>query len=85
MQLSTDHILTTHAGSLPRPDDVAQMLYAIIDGKPVDQTALDERVRTAIAEVVARHARLHRRDQRRRTRKVGFLELCDPTHVWLRG
>jgi len=29
MQLSTDHILTTHAGSLPRPDDVAQMLYAM--------------------------------------------------------
>ena len=30
------------------------MLYAIIDGKPVDQTAFDERVRTAIADVVAR-------------------------------
>jgi 5-methyltetrahydropteroyltriglutamate--homocysteine methyltransferase len=54
MRLSTDHILTTHAGSLPRPDDVAQMLYAIIDGKPVDHAALDERVRVAIAEVVAR-------------------------------
>jgi 5-methyltetrahydropteroyltriglutamate--homocysteine methyltransferase len=54
MRLSTDHILTTHAGSLPRPDDVAQMLYAIIDGKPVDHAALDERVRAAIAEVVAR-------------------------------
>ena len=30
------------------------MLYAIIDGKPVDHAALDERVRAAIAEVVAR-------------------------------
>src|ERR1700735_4937977 len=58
MRLSTDHILTTHAGSLPRPDDVAQMLYAIIDGKPVDHAALDERVRAAIAEVVARQHKI---------------------------
>jgi 5-methyltetrahydropteroyltriglutamate--homocysteine methyltransferase len=58
MQLSTDHILTTHAGSLPRPDDVAQMLYAIIDGKPVDQAALDERVHAAVAEVVARQRKV---------------------------
>jgi 5-methyltetrahydropteroyltriglutamate--homocysteine methyltransferase len=50
MQLSTDHILTTHAGSLPRPDDLAQMLFAVLDGKPVDQTALDERVHAAIAD-----------------------------------
>src|ERR1700722_15042874 len=54
LQLTPNHILTTHAGSLPRPDDVAQMLYAIIDGKPVDHAALDERVCAAIAEVVAR-------------------------------
>ena len=52
MQVSADHILTTHAGSLPRPDDLAQKLYDVLDGKPVDQAALDERVRTAIAEVV---------------------------------
>jgi methionine synthase II (cobalamin-independent) len=41
MQLSTEHILTTHAGSLPRPDDLAQMLYDILDNKSVDQAALD--------------------------------------------
>lgn len=58
MQLSTDHILTTHAGSLPRPDDLAQILLADLDGKPVDQSALDERVRTAIADVVARQRKV---------------------------
>ena len=52
MQVSAKHILTTHAGSLPRPDDLAQKLYDVLDGKPVDQAALDARVRTAIAEVV---------------------------------
>ena len=58
MQLSTEHILTTHAGSLPRPDDVARMLYDLLDDKPVDQAALDARVRTAIAEVVARQQKI---------------------------
>src|ERR1700686_1993003 len=58
MQLSTEHVLTTHAGSLPRPDDVARMLYDLLDEKPVDQAALDARVRTAIAEVVGRQQKI---------------------------
>ena len=58
MQVSSDRILTTHAGSLPRPDDLAKMLYAILDAKDVDQAALDARVRTAIADVVARQRQI---------------------------
>ena len=58
MQLSTEHILTTHAGSLPRPDDLARMLYDLLDDKPVDQAALDARVRKAIADVVARQQKI---------------------------
>ncbi len=58
MQLSTEHILTTHAGSLPRPDDLAQTMFDVLDGKPVDQPALEARVRTAIVEVVARQQKI---------------------------
>ena len=58
MQLSTERILTTHAGSLPRPDDLAQMLYKLLDDKPVDQAAFDARARTAIVEVVARQQKI---------------------------
>jgi len=58
MQLSTERILTTHAGSLPRPDDLAQTMYDVLDSKPVDQGALDARVREAIAEVVARQQKI---------------------------
>lgn len=57
MRLSTDRILTTHAGSLPRPDDLAQMLYDVLDEKAVDDAAFTARVREAIAEVVK-----HQRD-----------------------
>ncbi|HTW87244.1 MAG TPA: cobalamin-independent methionine synthase II family protein [Candidatus Binataceae bacterium] len=54
MKRSIDHILTTHAGSLPRPDDLAHMMYDLMDGKPVNQTKLQARVTEAIAEVVKR-------------------------------
>jgi 5-methyltetrahydropteroyltriglutamate--homocysteine methyltransferase len=52
MPRSTDHIVTTHAGSLPRPDDVVDMIWAGIEGKPVDQDALEKRLDSAVAEIV---------------------------------
>ena len=52
MQRSTDRFLTTHTGSLPRPDDLIRTMYAKEEGVPVDAAALAERVRAAVAEVV---------------------------------
>jgi 5-methyltetrahydropteroyltriglutamate--homocysteine methyltransferase len=49
---STERFLTTHAGSLPRPDDLIRMMYAKEEGVPVDGRALGQRVRQAVAEVV---------------------------------
>jgi 5-methyltetrahydropteroyltriglutamate--homocysteine methyltransferase len=46
--------LTTHVGSLPRPDDLKEMMWAREDGAPVDTAALDERVRLAVDEAVAK-------------------------------
>jgi methionine synthase II (cobalamin-independent) len=48
--------LTTHVGSLPRPDDLIAMMWAREDGIPVDKAAMDERVCRAVDEVVARQA-----------------------------
>jgi len=56
MQRSNDRFLTTHAGSLPRPDDLIRMMYAKEEGVPVDSVALAERVRAAVAEVVKKQA-----------------------------
>jgi 5-methyltetrahydropteroyltriglutamate--homocysteine methyltransferase len=53
---SPDRILTTHTGSLPRPDDLIQMMWAQGDGIPVDQAALKERWASAVREVVDRQA-----------------------------
>jgi 5-methyltetrahydropteroyltriglutamate--homocysteine methyltransferase len=54
MQQSSERILTTHAGSLPRPADVTQMLFDVLDEKPIDSAAFDRRVTEAVAESVAR-------------------------------
>jgi 5-methyltetrahydropteroyltriglutamate--homocysteine methyltransferase len=56
MKRSTERFLTTHTGSLPRPDDLIRMMYAKEEGVPVAGDALAERVRTAVAEVVKKQA-----------------------------
>jgi 5-methyltetrahydropteroyltriglutamate--homocysteine methyltransferase len=52
MQRRTERILTTHAGSLPRPDDLWAMLLAKDEGRPCDRAALEARVGRAVAEAV---------------------------------
>ena len=56
MRKSTERFLTTHTGSLPRPDDLIRMMYAKEEGVPVDRAALTARVRAAVAEVVKKQA-----------------------------
>ena len=56
MKRSTDRFLTTHTGSLPRPEDLIRMMYAKEEGVPVDAAALSQRVAAAVAEVVGKQA-----------------------------
>ena len=49
-----DPIRTTHAGSLPRPDDLVDMIWGQLEGQEVDASALDERIDAAVDEVVAK-------------------------------
>jgi 5-methyltetrahydropteroyltriglutamate--homocysteine methyltransferase len=51
LKRSTDRILTSHAGSLHRPDDLRDTMAARRDGDPFD-AALEQRVREAVKEVV---------------------------------
>ena len=54
MKYSTDRILTTHTGSLPRPMDLVEMIYAKEGGEQVDEAALTARIKSATAEIVRR-------------------------------
>ncbi|HKW96073.1 MAG TPA: cobalamin-independent methionine synthase II family protein [Methylomirabilota bacterium] len=52
MKRSTDRILTTHTGSLPRPADLTTMLEALDTGAAIEPAAFEARVRRAVADVV---------------------------------
>ena len=52
MKLSTDRILTTHTGSLPRPEDLVQLTYAQEEGKPVDHDVMAAAQARAVEQVV---------------------------------
>ena len=52
MKRSVDRFLTTHTGSLPRPPDLVDMMFAKEEGVPVEPAALTSRIRGAVAEVV---------------------------------
>ena len=52
MKRSADRFLTTHTGSLPRPEDLVRTMFAREEGVPVDAAALAARTRSAVAEIV---------------------------------
>jgi 5-methyltetrahydropteroyltriglutamate--homocysteine methyltransferase len=54
---STDRILTTHTGSLPRPPDLITTMFAKEEGVPVEPVALAARIRAAVEEVVAKQSK----------------------------
>jgi 5-methyltetrahydropteroyltriglutamate--homocysteine methyltransferase len=51
---SIERFLTTHTGSLPRPDDLTKFMFAKAEGIPVDAAILAARAKTAVAEIVGR-------------------------------
>src|SRR4029434_3587168 len=52
MRTSTNRILTTHVGSLPRPESIKALLRARLSGQTIDEAQLSARVVEAVAEVV---------------------------------
>jgi len=52
MKLSSDRILTTHVGSLPRPADLVALLEREDRGETVDRPRLAARVERAVADAV---------------------------------
>jgi 5-methyltetrahydropteroyltriglutamate--homocysteine methyltransferase len=52
MKTSTDRILTTHVGSLPRSQEVVDLLFAQDRGDVVDESQFNEVMRRAVAGIV---------------------------------
>ena len=58
MKISTDRILTSHVGSLPRPDDAVALLLRKERGEPYDQAEFDRVMRRAVADIVKHQAEI---------------------------
>jgi 5-methyltetrahydropteroyltriglutamate--homocysteine methyltransferase len=54
MRRSVDRFLTTHTGSLPRPEELIRTMFAREEGVPVDASALAAQIRSAVAGVVGK-------------------------------
>src|SRR6266704_3213025 len=65
MKLSTDRLLTTHVGSLPRPPDLLALLEAREIGQSYDRRAFTARLADAVREVVTQQV------------AVGIDSVCD--------
>ena len=52
MKTSTQRILTTHTGSLHRPKDLEELYRKKLAGEPYDESALEQRLRSSVAEIV---------------------------------
>ena len=52
MKRSIERFLTTHTGSLPRPEDLVRTMFAKEESVPVDPVALKVRIRSAVAAIV---------------------------------
>ncbi|MEM9529770.1 MAG: cobalamin-independent methionine synthase II family protein [Pseudomonadota bacterium] len=58
MKTSNDHVLTTHVGSLPRPKDVTDLVFAREREEPVDPVEFSETIGRAVDDTVRRQVEL---------------------------
>jgi 5-methyltetrahydropteroyltriglutamate--homocysteine methyltransferase len=58
MKLSSDRILTTHVGSLPRPPAVVDYLLRRERGQPFDQEGFERTMKKGVADIVSHQAEM---------------------------
>jgi len=56
MKTGTECILTTHTGSIARPDDLIDLMRAKENSHPYDREAFQTRVTSAVGDCVRRQA-----------------------------
>ena len=74
MKLSIDRILTTHVGSLPRPQEVVDYLFAQDRGENYDPVKFDQAIRSGVLSALQKQVECRRRYRERR--RDGQDQLC---------
>ncbi len=69
--------MTTHVGSLPRPDGLIELMFAKAEGETVDSALLDQKTQEAVIEVVNKQEKSRRGyRQRWRNEQAQLCYLC---------
>src|SRR2546425_5595690 len=86
MMLSRERILTTHVGSLPRNDELSDLLIQREEGEPVDMDRLRQAMDRAVEDVVKKQmtAGRHRHRKRWRAAAYRFFNVYGAAHVGFR-
>ena len=58
MKLSTDRILTTHVGSLPRSQSVVELLFKREQGEPFDRSEFDRTMMAGVSDIVRKQVEI---------------------------
>jgi 5-methyltetrahydropteroyltriglutamate--homocysteine methyltransferase len=58
VKISTNRILTTHTGSLPRPNDLVELIKQNEVGQITDRAAYEARIRSSVDEIVQHQAQV---------------------------
>ena len=87
MQRSEHRILTTHAGSLPRPAELTRLFARRAGGETVDESAIETQGRAAVRDIVRSRSNRARRDRRWRAvaRILRPLYAAPPDRAWRDG
>jgi 5-methyltetrahydropteroyltriglutamate--homocysteine methyltransferase len=56
MRTSSDRIITSHVGSLPRAQELVRLLVGVENGEPVDLADLELRVRASVNDIVKKQS-----------------------------
>src|ERR1700674_443618 len=56
MKSSTDRIITTHAGSLPRPPELLKLIRAKLAGQPYEEKAQNAEIKGSVEAVTKQRA-----------------------------
>ena len=58
MRTNSNRVLTSHVGSLPRPEGLIKWNYAFLKGESVNEDTFQTQLRDAVAEVVRKQKKI---------------------------
>ena len=79
MKSSADRIITTHAGSLPRPPELLKLIRAKLAGQPYEEKELNAEIKRSVEAVTGEARASSRRRRNPLPRSAGAPMVISPS------